>query len=131
MHPYYAKADTQGCDENMLNAFTGNQIKLPYISAKSHGTGVFTLLFKKLAYKSFKPAEGKSASRIYNKALGYSPVIEKYIAYSFSHHSAGPVGSDIDGEWMAKSTLLKILAIQGLDWKDIHASTEDSPTASF
>lgn len=131
MHPYCAKADIQGCGENILNAFTENQIKLPYISAESHGIGVFTLLSEKLAHKSFKLAEGKSASRIYNKALIYSPVIEKYVAYSFPHHSAGPVGNDIDGEWMEKNTLLKILAIQGLGWKDIHASTEDSPTASF
>lgn len=129
--PHYVKIDLEGYDELILKAFATNQIFPPYISAESATIGVFALLSEKLRYKSFKLLEGPSINRIYNPALIWSPLIEKYIAYSFPHHSAGPFGNDIHGEWMNKNTLLKVLAMQGLGWKDIHASTQDTPTLAF
>jgi hypothetical protein len=47
--------------------------------------------------------------------------------YAFPHHSAGPFGEDIDGEWMSADDFLRRLAFEGLGWKDIHATTEIAP----
>ena len=129
--PYYAKIDIEGYDENILNAFAANQIIPPYISAESHTIGVFALLSEKLNYNSFKLVDGKSIPNNYSQSVIYSPILDKRVLYSFPHHSAGPFGEDIHGEWMDKGTLLKVLAIQGLGWKDIHASASDKPTLSF
>ena len=129
--PYYAKIDIEKYDENILSAFAVNQIVPPYISAESHTIGVFALLSEKLPYSSFKLVEGKSVSRTYQNTLLYSPILEKHCVYSFPHHSAGPFGNDIHGEWMTKEALLKLLALHGLGWKDIHASRLDKPTLSF
>ena len=129
--PYYAKIDIEGYDENLLNAFVLNQIIPPYISVESHTIGVFALLSEKLGYKSFKLVDGRSVGSIYSRSIFHSPVLDKQVLYSFPHHSAGPFGNDIHGEWMDKKTLLKVLAIQGLGWKDIHASAADRPTLSF
>jgi hypothetical protein len=49
------------------------------------------------------------------------------IRYSFPYHSAGPFGEDIDGEWMSASYMIRLLAIVGLGWKDIHASRSAVP----
>ncbi|SDB18623.1 hypothetical protein SAMN05660653_00921 [Desulfonatronum thiosulfatophilum] len=45
--------------------------------------------------------------------------------YSFPLHSAGPFGNDVDGAWMNASTFLRVLALEGLGWKDIHATYND------
>ena len=129
--PYYAKIDIEGYDENILNAFATNKITPPFISAESHTIGVFALLSEKLNYNSFKLVDGRSIPINYNQSVVYSPSLEKRVVYSFPHHSAGPFGEDIHGEWMDKGTLLKVLAMQGLGWKDIHASAQDKPTLRF
>jgi FkbM family methyltransferase len=129
--PYYAKIDIEGYDENILKAFATNQIFPPYISAESHTIGVFALLSERLNYKSFKLVDGESMPNNYRQSAIYSPAHGEIVLYSFPHHSAGPFGEDIHGEWMDKGTLLKVLAMQGLGWKDIHASANDKPTLSF
>lgn len=129
--PYYVKIDIEKFDENILSALASNQIAPPYISAESHTIGVFALLSEKLPYSSFKLVDGHSVSRIYQNTLLYSPILDKHCFYSFPYHSAGPFGNDIHGEWMTKEALLKLLAIHGLGWKDIHASRLDNPTLSF
>ena len=129
--PYYAKIDIEGYDENILSAFAVSQIFPPFISAESHTIGVFALLSEKLNYNSFKLVDGNSIPNNYNQSVIYSPILDKRVLYSFPHHSAGPFGEDIHGEWMDKGTLLKVLAMQGLGWKDIHASANDKPTLSF
>ena len=129
--PYYAKIDIEKYDETILTAFAENKISPPYLSAESHTIGVFALLSEKLPYRSFKLVDGNSVSRVYENTLLYSPILDKHVVYSFPHHSAGPFGNDVHGEWMDKGTLLKTLAMHGLGWKDIHASTEDNPTLNF
>jgi hypothetical protein len=44
------------------------------------------------------------------------------ILYSFPFHSAGPFGNDVDGAWMTGDNFLRVLALEGLGWKDIHAT---------
>ena len=131
--PYYVKIDIEGSDEAVLQSLHEHDIKPPYISAESQSLGVFALLSEKLKYESFKLVDGRSVGKIYKNAI-----IEisqsgatKHCLYSFPSHSAGPFGNDIHGEWMDKSTLLKILALQGLGWRDIHASSIDPIGTQF
>nr|WP_254896473.1 FkbM family methyltransferase [Synechococcus sp. HK05] len=129
--PFYAKIDVEGADEAVLESFHESAVKPPYISAESHKLGVFALLSEKLGYQSFKLVDGRSVSTVYKHVIIPSPVRQQMVAYSFPHHSAGPFGNDIYGEWMDKATLLKVLALQGLGWRDIHASAIDRPTLSY
>ena len=129
--PYFIKIDIEKYDENILRALARNHIAPPYISAESHTIGVFALLSEKLPYSSFKLVDGHSVSHIYQNTLLYSPILDKHCVYSFPYHSAGPFGNDIHGEWMTKEALLKLLAMHGLGWKDIHASRLDNPTLTF
>ena len=129
--PYYIKIDIEGHDERILDALANENIMPPYISAESHTIGVFSLLSERLGYKSFKLVDGESVNTVYNKALIHSPILKKRVKYSFPHHSAGPFGNDIHGEWLSKGALLKVLAMHGLGWRDIHASTNDSPSLNF
>lgn len=126
--PYYAKIDVEGYDDVILASFVSAGIKPPYLSAESHKIGVFALLSEALSYTSFKLVDGRSVGSVYKRALFRSPVLEKTVAYSFPNHSAGPFGNDVFGEWMDKATLLKYLALQGLGWRDIHASALDRAT---
>lgn len=126
--PFYVKVDVEGYDDVILQSFASAGIKPPYISAESHKIGVFAILSEVLSYQSFKLVDGRSVGTVYRRALFRSPVLDKTVAYSFPSHSAGPFGNDIFGEWMDKATLLKCLALQGLGWRDIHASSLDQPT---
>lgn len=129
--PFYAKIDVEGADEAILASFHEFAVKPSYISAESHKLGVFALLSEKLGYQSFKLVDGRSVSTVYKRVVIPSPICQQMVAYSFPHHSAGPFGNDIYGEWMDKATLLKVLALQGLGWRDIHASAIDRATLSY
>ena len=126
--PYYVKIDVEGFDRQILASLHSHSIRPAYISAESHKIGVFALLSEEMNYQSFKLVDGRSVGAVYKKTLFHSPILNKMVAYSFPHHSAGPFGNDIFGEWMDKSTLLRYLSIQGLGWKDIHASAVDPAT---
>ncbi len=125
--PYYIKIDIEGYDEKILEALYANGIKPPYISAESHTLGVFSLLAEKFGYKSFKLLEGASVGTKYAQAKVFSPIAGGYAEYSFPSHSAGPFGDDIDGDWLDKDSLLKLLGFHGLGWKDIHATDCTAP----
>jgi len=130
-NPLYIKIDVEGYDEQILQSLIAAKLYPPYVSAESHKLGVFALLSEGMGYQSFKLVDGRSVGSVYARAIFHSPVLDKTVGYSFPHHSAGPFGNDIFGEWMDKATLLKVLALQGLGWKDIHASSIDKPTHSF
>lgn len=129
--PYYVKIDIEGHDECILSALAGEGVMPPYISAESHTIGVFALLSEKLSYRSFKLVDGGSVGTVYSKTLIRSPILNKRVKYSFPHHSAGPFGDDIHGEWLSKGALLKLLAMHGLGWRDIHASAINEPSLNF
>ena len=129
--PYYVKLDVEGFDQQILASLHCHSIRPAYISAESHKIGVFALLSEQMNYQSFKLVDGRSVGAVYKQTLFHSPILNKMIAYSFPHHSAGPFGNDIFGEWMDKPTLLRYLSMQGLGWKDIHASAVDQATLKF
>lgn len=129
--PYYIKIDIEGTDEDILESIGRLSLKPSYLSAEAHKISVFALLSEQLNYNSFKLVDGKSVPYSYRKTIVNSLFHDKPYGYSFPAHSAGPFGNDIFGQWMDKSTFLKLLAMQGLGWKDIHASAVDPPTLRF
>ena len=129
--PYYVKIDVEGTDEDILDDLAKLSLRPSYLSAESHKISVFALLSERLNYNSFKLVDGKSVPYSYRKTIVNSLFHDKPYGYSFPAHSAGPFGNDIFGQWMDKATFLKLPAMQGLGWKDIHASAVDPPTLQF
>ena len=119
--PYYIKIDVEHYDEMILNAFFENDIRPPYISSESHSIKIFTLLVAKGGYQAFKLVDGESVAIKYNKHNIVSNNTK--VEYSFPRHSAGPFGEDIPGGWMNADNFFKLLAFEGLGWKDIHATS--------
>jgi FkbM family methyltransferase len=125
--PYYIKIDVEHYDAPLLKAIFASGIRPPYISAESHTVEVFSTLATEGNYKAFKLVDGYSVSRAYAERLLECHTTQTRILYSFPFHSAGPFGNDIDGKWMTADNFFKLLALEGLGWKDIHASSIEQP----
>jgi FkbM family methyltransferase len=119
--PHYIKIDVERYDHEILRHLFNNSIFPPFISAESHSLDVFCLLVACGKYKAFKLVEGNSVSKLYNNATIMTDSGTEN--YSFPHHSAGPFGDDIKGKWMTSVDLMRHLALEGLGWKDIHATS--------
>lgn len=118
--PWYVKIDVEHFDVQLLESLFDNGIRPPFISAESHRVDVFACLVSKGQYRAFKLVDGFSVSRVYrNEALIFGTTT---VRYSFPHHSAGPFGDDIHGNWIDADKFFRQLAVEGLGWKDIHAS---------
>jgi len=123
--PYYIKIDIERFDEPILRALFQDDVRPPYISAESHNVEVFCMLVSMGKYNAFKLVDGRTISERYrNRLIKTSNGLEPY---SFPHHSAGPFGEDIDGEWMTANNFLPLLAFERLGWKDIHATNQVLP----
>ena len=123
--PYYIKIDIEGADKIFLEQLLESKFKPRFISAECHKLEIFSILSEKLEYKSFKLVEGHKVNKIYKKKKLFSKSANKIINYSFPKHSAGPFGNDINGDWVDKDSLLRLLALKRLGWKDIHATTDN------
>lgn len=121
--PYYVKIDVERYDHVILNTMFSLGINPRYLSAECHKIKVFLLLVSNEAYQSFKVVKGYEVTRLYKNHCIQTKNGEKVI-YSFPHHSAGPFGEDIKGEWMNSESLFNQLKREGLGWKDIHAKAE-------
>ena len=118
--PHYIKIDIEHYDETILRVLFENNISPPFISAESHSIEVFALLVATGRYDAFKLVEGGLVSRSYrNHKIKTAKEGE---TYSFPHHSAGPFGEDVLGEWMTANNFHRLLGLSGLGWKDIHAT---------
>jgi FkbM family methyltransferase len=122
--PYYIKIDIEHYDEVVLRALFEADIRPPFISAESHGIEVFAALVSLGGYKAFKLVDGTSVPE------EYSDVRIDGERYSFPYHSAGPFGDDIHGPWYSPADFIKVLALEDLGWKDIHASNCREPPDS-
>lgn len=127
--PYYIKIDIEHYDQVILRELFLNDIRPPYISSESHSIDVFCILVALGNYSSFKLVEGRTVSEDYKNHRVNTHSGEKI--YSFPHHSAGPFGEDIKGEWLTKSNFHRWLGFVGLGWKDIHASRIDLAQESY
>ena len=128
--PYYIKIDIEHYDVPLLRAIFAGEIRPPFISAESHSIDVFLTLAGEGRYKAFKLVDGYSVSRIYADRSIESQSTQEHIRYSFPFHSAGPFGNDIDGEWLTSDSFFRLLAFEGLGWKDIHATNIEDPDPS-
>jgi FkbM family methyltransferase len=118
--PHYIKVDVEHYDEVILRALFQNDIRPAYISAESHSVGVFCILVALGHYRAFKLVNGPSVGIQYKQHT--IKVDEGLETYSFPRHSAGPYGEDVSGEWISPEEFFPLLAIEGLGWRDIHAT---------
>jgi FkbM family methyltransferase len=121
-NPYYIKIDIEYYDAQVLRALFNLGIYPPFISAESHSIEVFALLVALGGYNAFKLVDGSSVSRVYSNRLIVSESERKKVNFSFPFHAAGPFGNDVDGSWMTADNFLRVLDLEGLGWKDIHAT---------
>jgi FkbM family methyltransferase len=129
-HPYYVKIDIEHYDAQIIRALFSTAVFPPFISAESHSIEVFALLVAQGGYNAFKLVDGQSVSIIYSNRLIICENERKQVTFSFPFHAAGPFGNDVDGEWMTADNFLKVLALEGLGWKDIHATNIESADPS-
>jgi FkbM family methyltransferase len=126
-NPYYIKIDLENYDQAILMELLRHGIKPKFLSAESHSIEVFALLVS-LGYASFNLVDGAMVHK--NYANHFVATSSGMKLYAFPHHSAGPFGEDIKGHWMTPENFLRLLAFEGLGWKDIHATTEIDPDPS-
>ncbi|MEM7344176.1 MAG: FkbM family methyltransferase, partial [Chloroflexota bacterium] len=117
--PFYIKIDVEHYDSEVLRALWQANILPPYISAEAHSIEIFSLLVT-MGYSTFKLVDSSTVANVYSNRVITG--IEEAALYSFPHHAAGPFGNDIDGRWMTADNFFRHLALEGLGWKDIHAS---------
>jgi len=129
-HPYYIKIDIEYYDAQILRALFSAGIYPPFISAESHSIEVFALLVAHGGYNAFKMVDGASVSKVYSNRLIISENERMQEKFSFPFHSAGPFGNDVDGPWMSADNFLQVLVLEGLGWKDIHATNLESADPS-
>lgn len=117
--PNYIKLDLESYDVEVLRSLQKLGIAPDYLSVEAHAAEVFPLL-EEMGYKHFKLVDGDSVSLVYRERT--FEFRGKCFTYSFPHHSAGPYGSDIDGQWMDADEFSRVLEREGFGWKDIHVS---------
>ena len=123
--PYYIKVDIEGYEQAILKELFHSGLRPPFISAESNHIQVFALLVGLGEYSAFKLVEGKTvAEHFKNHPISVDGQRE---IYSFPHHSAGPFGDDIPGDWRNADDLFELLADRGLGWRDIHATNLVEP----
>jgi len=125
-NPYYIKIDIEHYDAQILRALFSAGVFPPFISAELHSIDVFALLVAQGGYNAFKLVDGGSVSRVYSNRLITCENEQKQVKLSFPFHAAGPFGNDVDGVWMTADNFLRVLALEGLGWKDIHATNLES-----
>ncbi len=112
-------------DEKILKQLFLANIFPPYISAESHSIDVFSTLVTLGNYRSFNLVDGPSVSKNYGEAKIRSKFNSASMTrYAFAPDSGGPFGEDISSPWMTPDNFFQHLALEGLGWKDIHASRE-------
>jgi FkbM family methyltransferase len=118
--PYYVKIDVQCYETALLRALLTQGVRPPFVSAELQGVETLALLAADGHYDAFKLVDGATVSEIYGKCR--IAVGDRFERYSFPVHSAGPFGDDIEGPWMTAEACLKVIAREGLHWKDVHAT---------
>jgi FkbM family methyltransferase len=119
--PYYLKIDIEHYDHEILRELFALDIVPTYISAESHDPVVIAEIITAEKYTGFKLVDGSSVARKY-----MNMVIDD-VSFSFPKHSAGPFGEDIEGPWLSAADFLMLLGIEGMGWKDVHATTIVNP----
>lgn len=123
--PLYVKVDIEGYDMEILKSIFSAGIRPPYLSAEAHDRGVFDIMANTGGYSAFKLVDGASVSLRYRETpIQTTRGLE---LFSFPHHSAGPFGDDINGPWLTKERISRVLDVERVGWKDIHATNTTPP----
>ena len=127
--PWYVKIDVEGYDQVILRELFECGVRPPFVSAESHDIEVFALLVAMGQYRAFNLVDGETVPTRYRN----HPIAPRTgsVDYSFPPHSAGPFGIDIDRPWLAPAEFATLLALVGMGWKDIHATSELEPDPTF
>jgi FkbM family methyltransferase len=123
--PYYVKIDIEHYDHILLRSMFEQGISPSYLSVEAHNIDVFLLLSSLGGYDSFKLVKGSNVSKSY-KNYSFQSKNNEEVTYSFPHHSAGPFGEDVIGQWVDLEKLFRLMKKHGLGWIDIHAKTKSA-----
>ena len=119
--PYYIKIDIEHYDQYILKALFNNNIRPPYISCEAHIIDIFCILAGHGDYNRFKLVYGgKVPSEYVNKQV--TALDGTTHTMSWAHHSAGPFGDDVNGNWSNTGDFFNYLKGVSLGWIDIHAT---------
>lgn len=125
---YYMKIDIENYDEKILRALFEAGIKPRFISAESYDIDIFSLMLTSGGYRSYNLINAPYVARDFaNHPIA---TLKGKDNHSFPHHSSGPFGDDIPTPWMTPNNFARFLVLEGLGWKDIHATNEIPPEAS-
>lgn len=119
--PYYLKIDIENYDKEILRELFTLDVVPTYLSAESLESAVIAEIITAGKYTGFKLVDGSSVARKYKNT------VVDGVTFSFPHHSAGPFGEDIEGPWFSAADFLMLLGIEGMGWKDIHATAASNP----
>ena len=121
--PIYIKIDLERYDRYILRSILTNRTLPQYISVEIHDLMVVDLLLGCGFYNAFKLVDGRSVHIQYRKCV-ITPYnhLSSPTTVSFPRYSSGPFGDDLHGEWMDKDTIRKAILLEGLGWKDLHAT---------
>ena len=123
--PYYIKIDVEGCDADLLRSLFAADIRPSFVSAEVHDFDVFCVLVAIGGYRAFKLVDGKSVPEQYRDAA--IDGLRGKETYSFREGAAGPFGNDILGPWYNTNAFGRLLGLEYVGWKDIHATSMYSP----
>ncbi len=122
--PYYVKIDLEGFDAHVLRDIFGAELRPNFISVEAHTLAPFKLLVD-AGYRAFNLVDGASVAHRYSNAR--IATLRGAEVYSFPTHSSGPFGEDIRTAWRNAEDFERLLAREGLGWKDIHATNAIAP----
>ena len=116
---YYAKFDLEGYDAVVINSMLLGGYFPENISTEVHTLESLEAIFDSGKYIGYKLQEGNKVSQYVSLPIKTKNKIK---AIKFLAHSAGPMGEDIPGPWLTERSIRNKLRVEGLGWKDVHAT---------
>jgi FkbM family methyltransferase len=115
-----AKFDLEGFDAAAARDMFDAGYFPKYVSVECHDANALNVIRLTNKYNKFKIVDGESVRTEYKKTKIELPNKRK-ITFRFKHHSAGPFGEDINGQWRSYSEILDLFKELGFGWKDVCA----------
>lgn len=120
--PMYIKIDLERYDQYILQSLITSKLLPQYVSAEVQDLKVVDLLIESGFYNAFKLVDGKSIHIQYRKFEFMPNKGARPSVVSFPRYSSGPFGNDVYGMWMDANTIRKAISLEGVGWKDLHAT---------
>jgi len=117
---YFAKFDLEGFDAVAVREMFKAGYYPQYVSLECHDSTSLTVFKDLEEYSLFKIVDGESVSKQYKK-VKITSQNGSYKTFRFEHHSAGPFGEDIHGDWVTFEEIESEFERVGFGWKDICA----------